>query len=72
VKIAAGWLIENVGLKGYKQGNVSVHDQQALVLVNHGQASQQELLALAEQIQRAVVDKFQIDLNIEPVLMMEN
>lgn len=67
IKVSAGWLIDNLGLKGYRMGNVGVYAKQALVLVNHAKASKQELLALAEYIQTAVLDKYNITINIEPI-----
>ena len=66
VKIAAGWLIETLGFKGLKRGGVGVHDKQALVLVNTGTGTGEELISLAEDIQQAVQDRFGIGLSIEP------
>ena len=63
-KIAAGWLIDQAGMKGYRKGNVGVHDRQALVLVNFGGATGNEVIALAQEVQRAVYEKFGI--RIEP------
>ncbi len=65
-KLAAGWLIERCGFKGHRQGPVGVHDQQALVLVNHGGATGADLLALATRIQDTVYDTFGVRLAIEP------
>ncbi len=62
VKIPAGWLIEQCGYKGKKIGNVGVHDKQALVLVNHGGATGQELWGLAQEIIHSVYDKFGLKL----------
>jgi UDP-N-acetylmuramate dehydrogenase len=64
VKVPAGWLIEQCGFKGTRQGNVGVYQHQALVLVNHGGATGAEALALAKSIQYAVKERFNID--IEP------
>ncbi len=66
LKLAAGWLIEQAGWKGRVLGNVGVHPKQALVLVNRGGASGEELLALASRIQESVVEKFGVQLEIEP------
>ena len=63
-KIAAGWLIENAGLKGYRKGNVGVHQNQALVLVNYGKATGIEIITLAKEIQKIIKDKYGIQ--IEP------
>ena len=66
VKLAAGWLIERAGWKGFREGDAGVHHLQALVLVNHGQASGQQLLALAQRIQADIRRRFAVDLEIEP------
>lgn len=64
-KIAAGWLIEKAGWKGYRTGDAGVHAKQALVLVNHGEASGQEILGLAREIQMDIYNKFGISLEME-------
>ncbi len=66
VKLAAGWLIERAGWKGFRQGDAGVHRLQALVLVNYGQASGQELLGLARRIQVDIHERFAVALEIEP------
>jgi UDP-N-acetylmuramate dehydrogenase len=62
VKIAAGWLIEQSGLKGLRQGSVGVHKNQALVLVNYEQGSGEDLINLAKHVQQTVFNKFAITL----------
>jgi len=68
VKLAAAWLIEQAGWKGFRSGNVGVHQAQALVLVNYGGASGSELLQLARRIQRDIKDRFNVPLEIEPTI----
>lgn len=68
-KLAAGWMIDQAGLKGWRQGDVGTYEKQALVLVNHGQARGEELLAGAEWIQSKVKEKFGVTLEPEPVLV---
>ncbi len=65
IKVPAGWLIEQCGWKGKRIKNVGVHHQQALVLVNHGGGTGAEILALANQIQASVFQKFKITLTPE-------
>ncbi len=65
VKLAAGWLIDRAGLKGYTEGRVGVHDHQALVLANRGGATGSEVIALARKVQQAVAEKFGIEIDTE-------
>jgi UDP-N-acetylmuramate dehydrogenase len=64
-KLAAAWLIEKCGWKGFRNGDAGVHDKQALVLVNYGNAKGIEILDLAHKIQESVRNKFEIELEIE-------
>lgn len=63
-KLAAGWLIDRAGLKGFRMGRVGVHERQALVLVNFGGATGNEVIALARYVQDKVFDRFGV--KIEP------
>jgi UDP-N-acetylmuramate dehydrogenase len=68
-KLAAGWLIDQAGWKGRRMGPVGVHDRQALVLVNHGGATAQDIKLLADSIRADVASRFGVQLEQEPVVV---
>ena len=68
-KLAAGWLIDQCGFKGQRMGNVGVYENQALVLVNHGNGTAQDILGLAKCIQEKVKKEFGVHLEIEPNIL---
>lgn len=65
VKLAAGWLVENAGLKGFSIGGAAVHQQQALVLINQGNATSQDVVALARHVRNRVAETFSVWLEPE-------
>ena len=65
VKVPAGWLIEQTGWKGFRDGEIGVHARQALVLVNYGNGTGEQIKALSAKIQASVLEKFGISLSTE-------
>ena len=68
-KISAAWLIEACGLKGFRRGDAGMSAQHALVLVNHGNASGAQLLALADTVRDRVHVRFGVSLEPEPLIV---
>ena len=68
-KVSAAWMIESCGWKGFREGDAGVAASHALVLVNHGNASGAELLALARRISASVLEKFGVPIEPEPRLL---
>ncbi|WP_029653817.1 UDP-N-acetylmuramate dehydrogenase [Marinobacter daepoensis] len=66
VKLAAAWLIDQAGWKGFRNTTVGVHNRQALVLINHSGGSGQDILALAADVRQSVLGRFGVELEMEP------
>ena len=69
MKVPAGWLIENTGLKGESFGSISIYNKNALVLINNGNASLEDLIKAKNEIIEAVNAKFRIILEQEPEII---
>jgi UDP-N-acetylmuramate dehydrogenase len=69
IKLAAGWLIEQAGWRGRSLGRAAMYEKQALVLVNLGGATGEDVLRLADSVSAAVQEKFGVALEQEPVLL---
>lgn len=69
VKLSAAWLLDHVGgWRGVRRGDAGVHEKQALILVNHGQASSKEILALANEMKRDIKEKTEVLLEEEVII----
>jgi UDP-N-acetylmuramate dehydrogenase len=66
MKLAAGWLIDKAGWKGFRDGDAGVHALQALVLVNYGGATGHDIANLALRIQQDIAKRFKVELEMEP------
>ncbi len=70
VKLAAAWLFDKVGgWRGMRRGDAGVHEKQALILVNYGRASAEEIFLLAEEMKRDIKEKTNVDIEEEVVVM---
>ncbi|CUX96186.1 UDP-N-acetylenolpyruvoylglucosamine reductase [Candidatus Gullanella endobia] len=65
MRLAAGWLIDHCGLKGYRLGRAAVHDKQALVLINADNATGEDIVALARYVRQQVLERFSVWLEPE-------
>lgn len=64
-KLASGWLIDRAGLKGFRDGEVGIHEHQALVLVNFGEATGKQIMDLAERVQSVVFETYGVEIQTE-------
>jgi UDP-N-acetylmuramate dehydrogenase len=66
VKLAAAWMIDQCGWKGFRNARVGVHNRQALVLINHSGGNGSDILSLAKEIAQSVEKRFGVSLEMEP------
>lgn len=69
VKLAAGWLIDNAGLKGYQIGGAAVHQKQALVIINKDNATGEDIVALSAYIQKEILEIYNVNLTPEVIFV---
>ncbi|QAX81808.1 UDP-N-acetylenolpyruvoylglucosamine reductase [Candidatus Pseudomonas adelgestsugas] len=69
IKLAAGWLIDKSGWKGFRDGDAGVYKMQALVLVNYGAATGRDIVSLAKRIQSDIAKRFKVHLEMEPTII---
>jgi UDP-N-acetylmuramate dehydrogenase len=69
IKLAAGWLIDNAGLKGYRIGDAGVHINQALVLVNYGRSTGEDILKLSNIVKNKIRTMYNIELENEVTIL---
>ncbi|MCL9780376.1 UDP-N-acetylmuramate dehydrogenase [Vibrio sp. S4M6] len=72
MKLAAGWLIDQCGLKGFAIGGAQVHEKQALVIINKHEASSEDIVNLAAAVRQTVLDKFDVELEHEVRFIAHN
>lgn len=68
-KLAAGWLIDQCGMKGFAHNGAGVHNKQALILINTGNATGNDVLELSEIVRAKVMDKFGVKLEPEAIIL---
>ena len=69
IKLSAGWLIEQCGLKGYRKGDAGIHNKQALVIVNYGTATGTQIMDIVQSTMQSVKEKFEISMETEVIII---